>query len=1373
MSSKRDEFSAKIKKVLEERVASRCSNPDCRKTTRGPKKEKDQSSSLGVASHICAAAPKGPRYDSSMTVEERTSIDNGIWLCQDCSVMIDNDDPRYSIDVLKNWKKRAEEIARCEHGQKPHDPFHHTNFPKEIVDKKIEDDLFMLRKSRFFAEFNEISFSEALATKLIEREFSGGSDEIKSIALAWCARVVASEKPEEAKKLIEYAKAWKGNRRIDTVDIAEALLVSREGDKRKALSILEAIDSPSSRSASLMVVARHEGASAMFNWLEVTGRTPVDLDADGKCFLISQQLEHARWDEAENSLDALTDEDFQITPVLYHIQALTLLLKTVPEEFRALVLKQIPLFNARDFPLASYDADLVLRRKAHEYFVKAVEAAKQIGCSKAAMIDGMYAIWLAMRDPEMYISGKSCLEERLRDIASALWFVPLAFQFGIELDPAKVEREIERQTALYGGATQDIMIARLALVFKQSSPQDIANFFTRYRDELFQHLDKRAMGFWLIELFAKYRMYEKAKEQFELLLEEGLSQGEEVRLRSILAGAKGGDPVQIRMENYRRTDDLRDLTELVYALEDRKDWEALCEFGSRLFERTRTGDDLERLIRTLANMQKFVRIIEILQKHSDFCNRSLSLRLFYCSSLYHEGDFLAAKEELEKLADRIDGQAFRMLRVKIGLALGDWDLLVRFLADEYRSRTNRSAQDLMAAAQLGHDLGAPIWKELRLEAVKKADTDATLLANAYFMSVKDGLEDKVEAVEWLHKAVELSNENNGPFQSKSLQEVVALLPEWNSRASEVWEKLRSGEIPMYLAGMFLNKSLVHMLLLPALANRKERDPRKRRIIPAYSGKREPMPLKGVRKNIGIDVTALLTIGFLDEVDTVFNAFETILVPHSTLSWFLMEKQQIAYHQPSRIRKAHKIRELMARDVLKICSASIEADADLTPQVGEELATLIVQAKNLGENGERQYLVVRPFPVYRPASLMKEEADLAKYATVMSGCLAVVEKLRQMGRLTGAEEEKAREYLQLQEKSWPRQQNIENRAVLYLDDIALEHFLHLELLEKLHAADFSLVIPQSVEEEVSMLIAYENIADETRGVIERIQDALRSGLESGKVKAGRSYRRGSFDDPQDDLGFSHPTEEALILGDYCDAILSDDRYINQYANIGEGEGRAKVFSTLDLLEMLASEKFITPEKELEHRTRLRCAGYCFIPIREDELLSQLRASSINGSELIETAELKAVQENLLCIRMGGWLQLPQEAAWLYKALKVFTLVLKSLWTADADLEKVRFSSDWILEQTDIRGWAYCLGSEAGDELVNTGWGAHIMGLLSPPPLDVPQQIQNEYWKWVEERVLVPIQDYFPELYDWIVEWQRLEIPGLVEGGLKRREQDGTL
>lgn len=1371
MPSKRDEFSAKVKKMLEERVASRCSNPDCRKSTRGPREERDKSLNIGVAAHICAASPGGPRFDDSMSAEERSSIDNGIWLCQDCSVMIDNDISRYSVDELKSWKRQAEENARYELGQRPYDPFHYTKFPKEIVNQKIEESVGVLRKSRFFAEFDQISFAEIFKIKLIEREFSGGSDEIKSIAFSWCARVLASEKPVEAKKLIDRAKALRGSEGME-IDIADALIMSHEGDKKGALSLLGAIDLPSSRSASLMVVARHEGASAAFNWLNTTEITPADLDADGKCFLISMQLESGRWSDAENSLNALTEKDFQITPILHHIKAMTLLLKTVPEEFRASVLNQMPIFNAKDFPLASDGASLDIRRIAYDCFSEAAEAARQIECFKTAMVDDMYALWLALRDPEMFTSAKDRLEKQLRDIASALLFVPLALQFGIELDSANVEREIERQTALHGSATRDVVIARFALAYAKNPPQEIANFLTLYREELYQHFDKRAMSFLQIQLFSEAGMYDKAKEQFEHLLKEGLSQEEEIHLQSVLAKAKGDNPVQILMENYRRSDHLCNLTELVHELENRKDWEALCDYGLKLFKRTHAEDDLKRLIKALVSMQKYNNIIEILQEHSDICNRSFRLRFYHCLSLFHEGFFLTAKEEMEKLADSMDDQAFRMLQVKIGLALGDWDLLLRFLSDEYRSRTNRSAQDLMVAAQLGHDLGAPGWKELRLEALKKADGDATLLASAYIMAVKDGLEDEVEAVEWLHKAVELSSEENGPIQSKSLQELVALLPEWDRRASEVREKLRCGEIPIYLAGVLLNKPLVHIVLLPALANLKERDPRRRSVIPAYSGKRQSVPLQEIGNNIGIDVTALLTMSLLNVVDTVFDAFETVFVPHSTLSWFLMEKQEIDYHQPSQIRKAHKIRELIAGDVLKTCSTLIEADVDLASQVGEELATLIVQAKKLAEDAERQHLVVRPSPVYRLASLMKEEADLTKHATVISSCLSVVEKLRQIGRLTGAEEEKARKYLQLLEKSWPKQPNIENRAVLYLDDIALEYFLHLGLLEKLHAADFSLIIPQSVEREVSMLIAYENITEEAKGVIERIQDALRNGIESGKVKAGRSYRRDFFNGPQNNFSFSHPTEEAMMLGNYCDVILSDDRYINQYANISEGDGRAKIFTTVELLEMLVSKKHITPEKELEHRTSLRCAGYCFITVREDELLSQLIASSINRSELIETAELKAIRENFLHARMNGWLQLPQEAAWLHENFRVFSLVLKAVWTLDTDLVRVRLFSDWILDQIDICGWAYCFSSEAGDDLVNTGRGAFIMGLLSPPPLDVSQQIQDEYWKWVEEKILTPIRAYFPVLYDWIVEWMRLEIPRLIETGLERREQDGA-
>jgi hypothetical protein len=77
----RDDFSLDIKDLLAKRVGMRCSNPNCRRVTSGPQEDPRKSINIGVAAHITAAAPKGPRFDKNLTAEERRSPDNGIWLC--------------------------------------------------------------------------------------------------------------------------------------------------------------------------------------------------------------------------------------------------------------------------------------------------------------------------------------------------------------------------------------------------------------------------------------------------------------------------------------------------------------------------------------------------------------------------------------------------------------------------------------------------------------------------------------------------------------------------------------------------------------------------------------------------------------------------------------------------------------------------------------------------------------------------------------------------------------------------------------------------------------------------------------------------------------------------------------------------------------------------------------------------------------------------------------------------------------------------------------------------------------------------------------------------------------------------------------------
>ena len=102
----RDDFSEKVKQSLAHRVGFNCSNPNCRKPTSGPSDEGDDKHiNIGVAAHICAASERGPRYDSSMSSQKRSSVANGIWLCQSCSRLVDSDTNRYTKELLLEWKK--------------------------------------------------------------------------------------------------------------------------------------------------------------------------------------------------------------------------------------------------------------------------------------------------------------------------------------------------------------------------------------------------------------------------------------------------------------------------------------------------------------------------------------------------------------------------------------------------------------------------------------------------------------------------------------------------------------------------------------------------------------------------------------------------------------------------------------------------------------------------------------------------------------------------------------------------------------------------------------------------------------------------------------------------------------------------------------------------------------------------------------------------------------------------------------------------------------------------------------------------------------------------------------------------------------------
>lgn len=116
----RDDFTEATKRTLALRANYRCSYPGCGKPTSGPSDESPGTHvSIGVAAHIHAAAPGGPRYAPEMPSEARAAVTNGVWLCQSHSRLIDADRVRFTAVRLADMRADHETCVRAEMDASP------------------------------------------------------------------------------------------------------------------------------------------------------------------------------------------------------------------------------------------------------------------------------------------------------------------------------------------------------------------------------------------------------------------------------------------------------------------------------------------------------------------------------------------------------------------------------------------------------------------------------------------------------------------------------------------------------------------------------------------------------------------------------------------------------------------------------------------------------------------------------------------------------------------------------------------------------------------------------------------------------------------------------------------------------------------------------------------------------------------------------------------------------------------------------------------------------------------------------------------------------------------------------------------------------
>jgi hypothetical protein len=730
-------------------------------------------------------------------------------------------------------------------------------------------------------------------------------------------------------------------------------------------------------------------------------------------------------------------------------------------------------------------------------------------------------------------------------------------------------------------------------------------------------------------------------------------------------------------------------------------------------------------------------------------DRVLEKRRAEC--LLHTGDFGSARGILRKhFGADLDPETLH-LWVRVEIESGQWSNL-QGLVDRAREHKDRfNGLQLIQLAHLCREVGSGHVQELVDAALAKANADARVYMGAYTIAVERGREDSDPNVQaWFQKAVELSNEN-GPLQQKSIKDVAAMAPGWRQQQERINEMVRRGEAPLFLAARSLNVAFVNATLGRAIGNRNEVDASRRAPILAFDGSRTGgKVLDGV--NEAVDISCLLTLGFLGLVGNFTKSFSKIVIGSGTLTSLFKEQQRVRFHQPSRVERAKRLRKLFDDAKLKVANLPSSLPPDLVMEVGDEFAGLLVLAK--ADRGT----VVRPGPLHKAGSWMEVEAQLGDYAALITDTRQVLASLDREGLVNSEVVESASVYINQVDAGMVNAKPLIGSGNIYLDDLAVAYLEFTNVLPALCESKGRVFISPSMQDEINALIAYETHADKVLEVIEGVRAALEKGLKEGVVVIADQAGGDSDDGANGEDRVNSPTMALLRSTTSVEAVIIDDKFVNRHAKWAARFGKASVATTVDFIHELARRKTITAQRVHQLLRDLREGGYQLISTDEDELLLLLRSASAKDGRLVETREMRVLRESILLVTAHKSL-LAHEEHWVNALFEAGLHAVRKLW-ADGN-EDVEAKSDWIL------GILPDLASLCPLPLDPVVWGkvrkakaAHLALLFNA--LSILAQRRQAYRTWVESKVVDPVKDSDPELFAEATEMFKTMLKGFLDG-----------
>ena len=1117
---------------------------------------------------------------------------------------------------------------------------------------------------------------------------------------------------------------------------ARARVAEARGDSDGAIRALRDEKDADCRSVLISVIARHKGDAAALDWFQEQSLSPNHLTPNGVLTLCQIHLRQQNFASVKQILCGLAEAQLRECPYFLFFRGIVRFAMVLPRPEQGVALTGLPpdvRFARSILPDQQLAIELDAARSDLERFLSAVEGPE---LREAPRLAEAYLTWCDLLHPRRRDAALIQLRSDMADPAKA----PSRVQFALAYDADNFDREpltkyLEKRDAL-GGLNGDELRAALVLRLHGDDPGAIAQLIAKHRAQFDEGFAK--VGIVAMEIQALAMACDVASAKLlldansELLGEEGVA-----RLSAEIARAEGADPVAEYKRVYESNKTADTLRLLLGALIQKKEHRAVGPYAEELFALTGDPHDIAAAAQAYANVGDNDNFMRIVEAHPTVKESDPSIASHYAWQLFHRGRI---KEAIAAAAELAGGASGRDLNLEVAIALenGDWETLAQPLAAFLEQAPKLGAATLIQAAHLAQASGQGRLRDLIDAAVAKGGDDPNVLIGAYTLVIEEGLDEREpDAHGWFRRALDLSGPE-GPVKQFELKELLSQQAEWSEHSRTINEAIAGGEMPLFVAAPGLRATLVDVLLANFIRNAAATDSRKRSAITTFSGRRgAPSPIGPVRR-LALDISAVMVLGGLGLLPNVLDAFPEIVVPAGTLYEMFEGRRRIRCFQKSRLRRAQQIRDFIAQKRLKVLRTTANPQDALVREIGPELAVLIHAAQ--ADAG----IVVRAAPVPRLGLEEMRDADVSSYASVLTDTHTILLVLHELGAVDQATEETAKQYFAVQDKGWSAPPMPDTKKPLYLDSLSLIYLHTVGLLDAVVAAFDDVYIDSSAEEDAFALIEHDRHAADVLRVIDDIRSAILKAYGSGKVIFGPRWSQA------DESVHTSNTPTLHLLGDLLgsDAVVFDDRALNKEAFVADRAGqRARIVTSLDIIEELLERKLLSAAERRNCRHRLRGAGACLVPLDAGEIKA---AAQRNGQHL--SPEFRAIRDSIDLPRLADIPLFPGEIPWFMTVNSAAKTALVEIWKEEEDAKRAAAIADAIYSvYPNPEDWLACWKGQPPPEWIMAVNRILRATLALPFELREDPQTLDYYNEWLERTVFEPMRKTAPESYRAIIEY----------------------